>query len=157
MKTPSLAKGSYVMIVYLPEDTMLTVGGLGELQFARGYYAYVGSAMGGLVPRLRRHLSKKKMVRWHIDYLTVKGTVRSVFICHGGTRLECTLAQDLSNLLPSTPHFGSGDCDCPSHLFFAASKETVYRDVETVVASLNVTWDLVTRPDLSRHLNAGRS
>ena len=41
-------KGSYVLLVGLPEEQTIAVGGLRDVRFLRGYYAYVGSAMGGI-------------------------------------------------------------------------------------------------------------
>lgn len=88
------------------------------IEFDKGFYAYVGSAMGGLRGRINRHLRRKKCVRWHIDYLLEKGRVQEVIYAPTDERLECRFAERLECVFRSTPGFGSSDCRCPSHLFF---------------------------------------
>lgn len=78
----------------------------------------MGSAMGGLRRRIKRHLSSVKRVRWHIDYLLEKGRVKGVLYAPTGEHLECLLAQGMERLFRSFPGFGSSDCRCPSHLFY---------------------------------------
>jgi hypothetical protein len=53
-------KGSYLLIIRLNEEKKLKVGALGTIDFKPGYYIYVGSAMNGLIPRIRRHFKKEK-------------------------------------------------------------------------------------------------
>lgn len=79
-------KGTYALIVELKEEEEIEVGRLGVLSFKRGYYAYIGSAMGGLDGRIGRHLRKDKNKHWHIDYLLEKGAVRTVFLWKGKER-----------------------------------------------------------------------
>ena len=67
MKSSSSVNGSYILIAHLQEVATLEPGSLGKRLFLAGYYAYVGSAMGVLKPRLRRHLTKNKIPHWHID------------------------------------------------------------------------------------------
>ncbi|NOQ37998.1 DUF123 domain-containing protein, partial [archaeon] len=62
-------KGVYVLIVKVDKDIQEKIGALGKIRFCRGTYAYVGSAQNGLEKRIARHLSKKKSLFWHIDYL----------------------------------------------------------------------------------------
>ncbi len=50
------------------------IGSLGVIGFRKGLYLYVGSAKRGY-SRVRRHLSKEKKLRWHIDYLTIRSDV----------------------------------------------------------------------------------
>ena len=111
--------GIYCLLVALPRPCRISVGALGMIEFARGFYAYVGSAMGGLRGRIDRHLRREKCVRWHIDYLLEKGRVQEVIYAPTDERLECRLAQGLEHVFRSIPGFGSSDCRCPSHLFYA--------------------------------------
>jgi Domain of unknown function DUF123 len=60
--------GCYSLIIYLRKKTLIRIGKLGQAVFPAGTYVYTGSAMGGLEPRLKRHLRSKKKLRWHIDY-----------------------------------------------------------------------------------------
>ncbi len=115
-------KGSYVLLIELPEEQTITIGSLKVIYFLRGYYAYVGSAMGGFKSRLNRHLKSDKKPHWHIDYLLEKASISEIILCETNDRAECTIAQALSCQFDSIPGFGSSDCKCRSHLFFATDK-----------------------------------
>jgi Uri superfamily endonuclease len=112
-------KGTYILLIEIPRGVRIKVGALGHLEFPRGFYAYCGSAMGGLGARLKRHLRRRKKIWWHIDYLLEEGRVRRVIYAPTNERLECRLAQKLEKVFHSSPGFGSSDCCCPSHLFFS--------------------------------------
>ena len=69
-------KGSYILVIYIPEMNEITIGALGNIIFNEGFYLYIGSAMGGygsatLENRVKRHISpsNNKKTHWHIDYL----------------------------------------------------------------------------------------
>ena len=66
--------GVYALILEADRCLEVTVGKFGTLDVQPGYYAYIGSALGpgGLAARLKRHFSRDKLLRWHIDYLTVQ-------------------------------------------------------------------------------------
>jgi len=113
------AKGGYILLVEIPQGVRVKVGALGALEFPGGFYAYCGSAIGGLGTRINRHVRSEKKVRWHIDYLLEKGRVRGVIYALTEERLECQLAGRLGQSFGSIPGFGSSDCRCPSHLFFS--------------------------------------
>jgi sugar fermentation stimulation protein A len=113
----SPAKGTYILLIEMPRGVRMKVGALGVLEFPRGFYAYCGSAMGGLRARINRHLRREKKVRWHVDYLLKKGSVRKVLSAETNERLECQLAAGLCDAFNIYPGFGSNDCRCPSHLF----------------------------------------
>ena len=64
-------KGSYCLIINVEKDTKIKIGKkLGIINFKKGCYVYVGSAMNSLESRVKRHLSDNKKKHWHIDYLT---------------------------------------------------------------------------------------
>ena len=138
-------KGSYVLVIKLPEEQAITVGSLKVLHFPGGYYAYVGSALGGVESRLNRHLQRNKKLRWHIDYLLQKASINNIIICETEDRVECTIAQALSRQFDSIPGFGSSDCKCPSHLFFAVKEMK-----QGIMAVLN---SLGLRPGLAENLS----
>jgi len=115
-------KGSYVLLIELTEEQTITIGSLEAIYFPRGYYAYVGSAIGGFKSRLNRHLRSNKKPFWHIDYLLEKASVSEIILCETKDRAECTVAQALSHQFNSIPGFGSSDCKCRGHLFFAADE-----------------------------------
>jgi len=125
-------KGSYVLLIELPEEQTITIGSLKAIYFPRGYYAYVGSAMGGFKSRLNRHLKSNKKPHWHIDYLLEKASISEIILYETKDRAECPIAQALSCQFDSIPGFGSSDCKCRSHLFFATDKMN-----PTIMATLN--------------------
>lgn len=117
--TPSEERGTYVLIVSLERDHLISVGKLGQIMFRSGTYAYCGSAMAGYRSRVGRHFSREKKLRWHIDYLLQKGEPVCAFLIPGGHEMECSLGRLLSSLEGSEPipGFGSSDCSCRSHLY----------------------------------------
>jgi Uri superfamily endonuclease len=113
--------GIYVLLLY-GNTTELKVGSLGSLSFSKGYYAYVGSALGpGGLSRVSRHIrvarEREQTPRWHIDYILMnkRFNLLRAYCLKTHEPLECLLAKAL--LLPSIPSFGSSDCSCASHLF----------------------------------------
>ena len=73
-------KGSYIILIKLPEEQTITIGSLPDVHFPRGYYAYVGSALGGIKSRLSHHLNRKKKLLLDIDYLLEKASIPGVII-----------------------------------------------------------------------------
>jgi sugar fermentation stimulation protein A len=114
------AKGSYILLIKLPEEQKIATGRLKTVRFPPGFYAYVGSAMGGLEARINRHLRVDKKPHWHIDYLLQKASIYDILVIESQDRTECSIAKALSTVFDSITGFGSTDCRCRSHLFFAA-------------------------------------
>jgi Uri superfamily endonuclease len=131
--------GSYILILQLEKESSITVGSLGVIRFSKGRYAYVGSAMGGLEPRLRRHFSTGKKRRWHIDYLLEKGNAVQAFYAPSEYKLECFLNRLVSVLPESLPikGFGASDCTCRTHLHQIS--EQGYRDLIRIFGK-DLTW-----------------
>jgi len=53
-------KGSFILAIFLDKDINLKIGKLGTAFFKKGFYYYVGSAMGSygsntLISRVKRH------------------------------------------------------------------------------------------------------
>jgi len=111
-------KGVYVLIINVKKDTLVTVGALGEISFKRGLYAYVGSAQSNLEQRIKRHLTKKKPLFWHIDYLLDNSAteILKVFAKEADRLEECIIARMLKGEGEAIEGFGSSDCNCTSHL-----------------------------------------
>jgi len=127
-------KGSYILLIQLHQEQRITIGSVPDNYFPSGYYAYVGSAMGGLKSRLNRHLKKDKRPHWHIDYLLQKASISGIILCQTEERGECLIAQALNHQFNSIPGFGSSDCKCRSHLFFSADET---RMKSSIMATLN--------------------
>lgn len=111
-------KGCYVLISKVEKRMLVEIGRLGALQFKKGFYAYVGSAMNSLEMRILRHLSAEKKFHWHIDYFLDKAKIEEVWYKEVGE--ECKVASVLSSC-PSIKGFGCSDCACDSHLFYSSS------------------------------------
>ncbi len=112
-------RGAYLAVLRLDCPERLTIGALGEIDFAPGYYTYVGSAMRGLNARIARHCRKRKQMHWHLDYLRAAAEVVEILPIRSSERRECTLASDLAKFMASSiPCFGCSDCECITHLFF---------------------------------------
>jgi Uri superfamily endonuclease len=133
-------QGGYVLLISLPRAQAVTVGRLGRLDLAAGGYAYVGSALGGLEARIRRHLRAAKKKHWHIDYLLERAPVSRIIMAESGQRLECRLADRLGGRFETVPGFGSSDCKCPGHLFFAPSPKELAAAVRQAFGGLGLEW-----------------
>lgn len=127
-------KGSYILLIRLPQEQTITTGRLKATYFPGGYYAYVGSAMAGFKSRINRHLRNDKKPHWHIDYLLEKASISEIITCETKDRTECAIVQAISCRFDSIPGFGSSDCKCPSHLFFAVDimKPTIMATLESL-------------------------
>ncbi|MDD2769951.1 MAG: GIY-YIG nuclease family protein [Methylococcus sp.] len=114
--TDTLSARVYQLDIVLAADSLIAVGRLGEFLFPAGRYAYTGSARRNLDARIRRHLSRDKKLRWHIDYLLMAewAEVVNVRLFEDG---ECAVNQATAGVVVA-PGFGSSDCrsGCGSHL-----------------------------------------
>ena len=124
-------KGTYCLCIENHQTISIQIGALGEIEFNRGYYVYVGSALNSLIPRLERHLKtslgKHHVTHWHIDYLLRETTVeiKSIYTIETYEHLECDIAEKISMCGETIPRFGCSDCCCQSHLFHVDGFEFV--------------------------------
>jgi len=111
--------GAYLCILRLRENKKIRVGALGELDFPKGYYTYVGSALKNLNKRMARHKKRGKKLFWHIDYLREEAEFVAILPIRSSDDLECGLAKSMKGLSErSVKGFGASDCACSAHLFF---------------------------------------
>ncbi|MBN1803550.1 MAG: GIY-YIG nuclease family protein [Candidatus Lokiarchaeota archaeon] len=120
--------GAYILVIKLNIDKKIRIGSLGNLIFQKGYYCYVGSAMGtkgasSLLCRVRRHVSPSSMkkIHWHIDYLLNDENSRIIklILIPSKQKMECCVAGELFDKADDEiKNFGSSDCYCSSHLFY---------------------------------------
>ena len=106
---------SYQIHFILQKPIVLEIGRLGRFEFPAGEYVYTGSAKKNIGARISRHFSKKKKLRWHIDYLIgphTKITGVELFDME-----ECVVNEDIEGDI-LVPGFGATDCKnkCGSHL-----------------------------------------
>lgn len=121
-------KGTYIIVAYLLDNSRISIGSLGEIDFVKGSYLYIGSAMGNkgsmtLENRIKRHISNlnDKKIFWHIDYLlkNKKCVITHIYLIPSIMRLECIISEEISNNSDNLVRdFGSSDCRCPSHLYY---------------------------------------
>jgi Uri superfamily endonuclease len=126
------APGAYALVIRLDRDFSGTVGALGEVVLAAGFYAYCGSANGpgGIAARVRRHLRTEKRLHWHIDYLCAAGKITDVALWPGGD--ECAFVGRLAGTRGAgvpVRGFGASDCArCDAHLLaLAGDRNAVLR------------------------------
>jgi Uri superfamily endonuclease len=132
--------GTYLLLIQLAATVQLQVGRLGGVALPAGWYVYIGSALGGLGARLRRHARREKRPHWHIDALRATGRLAAIAVCLGGERIECATAATVAGLPGGqqlVPRFGSTDCRCRSHLVYFEHAPDL---------RLDSTWQVVVAP-----------
>jgi Uri superfamily endonuclease len=131
-------KGTYCLLIRCCKNIEKSIGKLGIIRFARGYYFYIGSGLNNMEKRLSRHLLKRKNKFWHIDYLTCDSniSIEKIYVIEDPARLECIKAEEFAEVLESVPGFGSSDCHCRSHLFYSKEKRDIlYLEKHVVLKS----------------------
>lgn len=123
----SNGKGSYALVLKLPQAKEIEVGRLGTFNFPKGTFLYCGSAFGsgGLAARINHHFKKLRNFsneyQWHIDYFIRFTNLVRIYYSHSATNLECIWSQMLANLPAAfipVRGFGATDCKnrCLAHL-----------------------------------------
>jgi len=115
--------GTYALILSCASNARIQVGRLGTMQVRRGYYVYLGSALGpgGLRARIAHHQKLAARPHWHIDHLRAHTRLHSVWLSYGGIRHEHEWARAMLKVKDASipvPGYGASDCSCPSHLYF---------------------------------------
>lgn len=116
-------KGVYCLILECERLCTVQIGALGRLEFQKGWYIYVGSALGsGGLSRVSRHVKffreQYRRPKWHIDYLMAAENIFLRGTVCGKTceTLECVIAEEFCG--SGVANFGCSDCDCATHLFY---------------------------------------
>lgn len=135
-------KGTYCLIINNKTETTIKVGAIGLINFKKGFYIYIGSAMNSLVPRINRHLSDEKKIHWHVDYLLRnKNTfIKEILFNIGEKEIECKLAQSISKKGKEIDKFGSSDCNCNSHLIYFNKEIDCIKNVKNAYSELNINY-----------------
>jgi Uri superfamily endonuclease len=122
--------GAYILVMKLKSNKNIRVGSLGKLEFNKGFYCYVGSAIGSttIENRCKRHLMKNKKMKWHIDYLRREAEIVSIVTIPSKNKIECIVSRKISKQADSfILKFGCSDCSCNSHLFYFKNEESIYK------------------------------
>lgn len=117
-------KGTYVLGIRVGRSLKTKVGALGFLEFEKGIYVYVGSALNSIEKRVLRHSKKDKILRWHLDYLTVEEDVRisDVYVFED-LAVEERISLELSKRYEGVKGFGASDMkSVDSNLYIADDK-----------------------------------
>ena len=121
-------KGAYALMIELEECRTIKIGKAGSASFPRGYYVYIGSALGNTATSLGWRLARYGVIppkkKWHIDYLLADTSAKMRRIKYAKTvdRLECKISLVISSKewaeVPMSG-FGASDCreGCPAHLY----------------------------------------
>ena len=118
-----VTKGAYCICIEIGDDLCVEIGALGVIEFHKGRYIYVGSALNGLDSRVLRHMNTSKgvynAIHWHIDYLLREESVsvEAVYVRLSDEKIECEIAGKVSHYGSGVRGFGCSDCRCNSHLF----------------------------------------
>ena len=135
-------KGCYCLIIDLDKTSKIKIGKLGKINFNKGNYVYVGSAMNSLTSRINRHLSDKKKLHWHIDYLlkNENAKISEVIYNVSEKKIECELSQAISQS-NGIKDFGCSDCDCESHLYYFKNRNGAIECVKNAYDSIAVDYE----------------
>ncbi len=120
-----LGSGVYGILFEISQQLAVPTGRLGERAYAAGWYAYIGSALGGISGRIGHHLRTHERPRWHIDHLLPHGEVSAVVVAETHRRVECLLAAFLAQRFDVVHRFGSSDCRCAGHLFWSEARASL--------------------------------
>ncbi|MHA2424818.1 MAG: GIY-YIG nuclease family protein [Candidatus Thorarchaeota archaeon] len=141
--------GTYCLIISVSSVQTVDTTALGILEFAKGYWIYVGSAQGSgstnLSNRLKRHFRSEKTIHWHIDHLldTDAKLIEAVWAESSGD-FECSIAQVLegkTDFIWGPKGFGSSDCtrSCHSHMLYYQGEGSPTEEIEAKFRSLGLT------------------
>ncbi|MCU0287674.1 MAG: DNA/RNA nuclease SfsA [Acidobacteria bacterium] len=113
-------KGSYILVFFNEKPFKKIIGSLGQREFKKGYYVYVGSALQGLEKRIKRHLRQTKKIRWHLDYISPQCMkVKKIYPILRSDRIEVELARKMMEICDEfVPGFGASDSTMDSHFFY---------------------------------------
>jgi len=140
-------KGTYTLLIKVSENKKIPVGKLGKINFKKGFYVYVGSALNGLEKRVERHLRKEKKIYWHIDYLLGEAEIVKVIYAKTDARFECKIAKNLERNLDCIKKFGCSDCGCESHLFYGINLNDLNNHVSNAYAENGLTPEIYPGQD----------
>ena len=91
---------TYILWIVLKKDVCINVGSLGKIFFKNGAYLYIGSAKRAYKARIKRHLSARKKIFWHIDYFLSRRYNRIKEIWLSQKIAECAAAGAFSDQIP---------------------------------------------------------
>ncbi|MBW2697673.1 MAG: GIY-YIG nuclease family protein [Deltaproteobacteria bacterium] len=153
--------GTYALLLQCVRSGRVAVGSLGVMDVEPGVYIYLGSAFGpgGLRARLSRHAARRKVKRWHVDYLRPRMSLGGAWFSTSSHHQEHDWAASVLALENGTvplPRFGASDCSCSSHLVYFPDRAAGSRSIADALGACAA--DSLVRVDagLLRQLARGR-
>ena len=141
-------QGMYCLIISVRAKKRVSTASLGNIEFEKGYWLYIGSAQGrgstSLENRLQRHFRDEKKIHWHIDYLLeTNSKIIEAIWAETSEDMECVIAQHLEGLedfIWGPKGFGASDCtkSCSSHLLYYQGKGKPLDQIETAFQHLKL-------------------
>jgi Uri superfamily endonuclease len=119
-------KGTYLLLLKLDDNKKIKIGKKKTIDFTKGFYLYVGSALNSIEGRINRHIKKNKKNHWHIDYLLNHADIINIYFKESKDKQECFIVKKFTDSLSAIPNFGCSDCSCMSHLFYGAKKDILF-------------------------------
>ena len=122
--------GTYALVLSSSSQKIICIGKFGKLKIQKGYYIYVGSALGpgGLKARIKYHNRLSTKPHWHIDYLKPFVEIKEVWYSYDTHRNEhnwSTIFITLPDAFIPLKGFGSSDYKCRTHLFYFNKKPSL--------------------------------
>jgi len=141
-------RGTYIVVLKSEQPNTVQIGKLGLLGIHKGYYVYIGSAMGpgGVMARLRHHRKISQRPHWHLDYLRAQMEFYQAYALFSLERKECECANLMSKSeIASEPinGFGSSDCHCRTHLFYFSSHTKMVTAISRISEAGRINLDLL--------------
>ncbi len=133
-------KGNYCLIIKMKDKASIKIGAKGIIDFKKGYYVYVGSALGTLSKRIKRHISDDKKKHWHADYLLLdkNSEIKQVIYTYCTEKIECSISGEINkDTCEYIEYFGCSDCKCNSHLYYFKSYEDA---LKSSINSYGTNW-----------------
>ncbi|MES0327741.1 MAG: GIY-YIG nuclease family protein, partial [Gammaproteobacteria bacterium] len=139
-------KGTYIVLLKSEQSKNIQIGKLAQLEIRKGYYIYIGSALGpgGVLARLKHHSKISRKPHWHLDYLRAETEFYQAYALLSLDRKECEWAVFMAQLAEvSEPMegFGSSDCNCNTHLFYCSSMVKAVRAIRKISQARKVAAD----------------
>jgi sugar fermentation stimulation protein A len=132
-------QGAYIITGFLDRNRVIEVGLLGMVEFKKGYYLYVGSALNSLSGRINRHMRREKRLKWHIDYLIRHLKNIKAIPIQSSEDLECQIADSILNISDgSIKGFGCSDCRCESHLFWMRDNPFLREEFVNIITKYRI-------------------
>ncbi len=134
---------TYCLIIKLKKDSTISIGKIGQLNFKKGNYIYVGSALNSIDARVKRHLKSDKKLFWHIDYLlnSSNSSIDKIILERSNIKWECVIAKEIAKEGIGITKFGCSDCKCDSHLFYFKNFQIAEKTVLNAFKILNLDFE----------------